>query len=160
MVNGPYRAGVIFLPRPRPSAWAGRTSPTGSLRGESLLLGIALPDSAAVLPCLCQRPRGPSPGLWPPSPRGRGIRWRLIRWRAPMEYSRPSIWAGRTTPTGSLRGDSLLLGIAPPDSTAVLPCLCRRPRGPSPGLWQPSPRGRGFLLGSRCVGRNTPGNRS
>jgi len=159
-VNGPYRAGAIWGPKPRPSAWAGRTSPTGSLRGESLLLGNAPPDSTAVLPCLCQRPRGPSPGLWQPSPRGRGIRWELVCWGAPMEYSRPSIWAGRTTPTGSLRGDSLLLGIAPPDSTAVLPCLCRRPRGPSPGLWQPSPRGRGFLLGSRCVGRNTPGNRS
>jgi hypothetical protein len=70
-VYGPYRAGAIWGPKPRPSAWAGRTSPTGSLRGKSLLLGIALPDSTAVLPCLCQRPRNPSPGLWPLSPRGR-----------------------------------------------------------------------------------------
>ena len=74
-VYGPYRAGAIWGPKPRPSAWAGRTSPTGSLRGKSLLLGIALPDSTAVLPCLCQRPRNPSPVLWPPSPRGRAT-WR------------------------------------------------------------------------------------
>ena len=49
------------------------------------MLGIALPDSTAVLPCLCQRPRGPSPGLWPPSPQARGIRWGLICWGVPME---------------------------------------------------------------------------
>ena len=27
---------------------------------------------------LRRRPRGPSPGLWPPSPRGKGIRWESI----------------------------------------------------------------------------------
>jgi hypothetical protein len=80
-VNGPYRAGAIWGPKPRPSAWAGRTSPTGSLRGESLLLGNAPSDSTAVLPRLCQRPRNPSPGLSPPSPRGR-VTWRsgLAEW--------------------------------------------------------------------------------
>ena len=89
-VNGPYRAGAIWGPKPRPSAWAGRTSPTGSLRGESLLLGNAPSGSTAVLPRLCQRPRNPSPGLWPLSPRGRascrsdlaerlgGVTWRSV----------------------------------------------------------------------------------
>jgi hypothetical protein len=186
-VNGPYRAGAIWGSKPRPSAWAGRTSPTGSLRGESLLLGNAPSDSTAVLPRLCQRPRNPSPSLSPPSPRrratwrsdladrpggptwrtdladrpggatwrngvGRGSRRRSLRpttvngpYRAGATWGpkpRPSAWAGRTSPTGSLRGESLWLGIALPDSTSVLPCLCQRPRNPSPGLSPPSPRGR------------------
>jgi hypothetical protein len=98
-VNGPYRAGAIWGPKPRPSAWAGRTSPTGSLRGESLLLGNAPPDSTAVLPRLCQRPRNPSPGLWPPSSRGKAS-WRSdlavrlggVTWRSDL-----AVWLGGVT---------------------------------------------------------------
>ena len=73
---------------------------------------------------LRRRPRGPSPGLWPPSPRGRGIRWESTHGGRSSPLSRARRLARRAQ---LRRGGGAGVGVY----QVVVP-LRHRPNGPRP----------------------------